>query len=114
MIDAQKLIRESGEGATSAQSARADRDGGPSEGGAGHRHAGPAVGATDASRDAGERMRKGRATAAAGQPLYTCAGRQSDTTKVEGAIGKVVQRWCRGEACLSTPHLRECMLPMCE
>ena len=46
------------------------------------RHAGPAVGATDASRDAGERMRKGRATAAAGQPLYTCAGKQSDPTKV--------------------------------
>ena len=37
------------------------------------RHAGPAVGATDASRDAGERMRKGRATAATSNLLYTLA-----------------------------------------
>ena len=79
MIDAQKLIRESGEG-----EAPQTETVGRARGGAGHRHAGPAVGVTDASRDAGERMRKGRATAAAGQPLYTCAGRQSDTTKVEG------------------------------
>ena len=44
------------------------------------------MGATDAYGDAGERRGKGRATAAAGQPLYTCAGRQSDTTKVEGGV----------------------------
>ena len=53
------------------------------------------MGATDAYGDAGERRGKGRATAAAGQPLYICAGRLSDP------------RWPE------YPRIRECLPPLC-
>ena len=47
------------------------------------------MGATDAYGDAGERRGKGRATAAAGQPLYICAGRLSDPASLSTPAPRV-------------------------
>jgi len=61
------------------------------------------VGATDASGDAGERRGKGRATAAAGQTLYICAGRLSDPTSLSTPAFASVCRLC---VCVSASHAR--------